>query len=125
MTDIAGRTHCCGMKGMKLCDDCPQNDPFAGARMNLPAVPAPDFDALRAQRNAALDEVAARLGAEGWNTGCLHHSRDACYCACTDGGPCEHDWNGVPYESPDGLEYSATCSRCGVLAMSHDLRTLP
>lgn len=55
-----------------------------------------------------------------------------CYCACPD-GPCQHIWDG-PTE-PIGLEegeppesalcWSSTCSRCGISAMSHDMRCGP
>lgn len=40
-------------------------------------------------------------------------------------GPCEHTWDGPGYESPDDRVWSATCSRCGCTAMSHDMRFLP
>lgn len=50
---------------------------------------------------------------------------NSCYCDCVNGGPCEHTWDGEPWESEDGRSWSATCSRCGMTAMSHDMRVLP
>jgi len=83
----------------------------------------PDFDALRAERNAQIGKWEAEMKAEGWDVGsCAHRDRNACYCACGNGGPCEHDWDGEPYQSTDGSTWSATCSKCGMTAMSHSLR---
>lgn len=86
----------------------------------------PDFAALRAARNAAVQAETQRL-AEEWGVP-LQSLRSsfnpaACYCACASGGPCEHDWDGQPCED-DGL-WSCTCSKCGTLEMSHSLRTAP
>lgn len=88
---------------------------------------APDFDALRASRNAAAQERAQKI-ADEWGVP-LQSLRstfnpDACYCACPS-GPCEHQWDGSGYESDGGRFWSATCSRCGTTAMSHDLRNAP
>lgn len=84
----------------------------------------PDFAALRAERNAKRREIEAEWAAEGYTFvgGCAHNDDDACYCACPH-GPCEHKWDGNPWESQDGLAMSVTCSRCGTTAMSHSLRT--
>lgn len=41
-----------------------------------------------------------------------------CACECPD-GPCEHKWDGVPEEGD--TYHSATCSRCGKSAISHDM----
>ena len=38
---------------------------------------------------------------------------------------CEHVWDGPGYMHADGCGWSATCSRCGLDAMSHDLRSGP
>jgi hypothetical protein len=38
---------------------------------------------------------------------------------------CDHVWDGEPYESEDGCISSATCSRCGAVAMYHDMRFGP
>lgn len=85
--------------------------------------PAPDFEALRAERNAARKEFAERMKADGWNvSGCMHNMNDACYCACPN-GPCEHTWDGPAFEG-DNL-FSATCSRCGVLSFTHSMRVMP
>lgn len=84
----------------------------------------PDFAALRAARNAERKKFEDEMRKEGWNIvhACAHNIDDACYCACASGGPCEHTWDGAPYESEDGCTYSATCSRCGTTAISHSLR---
>lgn len=85
----------------------------------------PDFDALRKKRN---DAVAARLEKFAAEHGVpvseivTTHNPQACYCACGTGGPCEHKWDGEPWESEDGCCWSTTCSRCGMTAMSHGMR---
>ena len=85
-----------------------------------------DFDALRAERNKQMDEFVAKMKAEGWEVSpCALRNKDACYCACGSGGPCEHDWNGPEYVSEDGCLSSATCSRCGMTAFSHSMRFAP
>lgn len=87
---------------------------------------APDFAALRAERNRRVQELHQRLADEhGVPMGALHttHDPNACYCACSAGGPCEHRWDGEPYES--GILSTKTCSRCGLTAFSHSMRTAP
>lgn len=42
-----------------------------------------------------------------------------CKCQCHD-GPCEHKFDG-PIIEFDG-DSSTTCSGCGMMAMSHDMR---
>lgn len=89
---------------------------------------APDFEALRTERNKRVEESMRRLAEEeGWEFGDMRSTfnPNACYCACGNGGPCEHNWDGPGYESEDGLCWSATCSRCGTTAMSHDMRNAP
>ena len=88
----------------------------------------PDFEALRAKRNAKALELRKQLADElgmaverTWSS----FNPNACYCACGTGGPCEHKWDGPEYESEDGRCFSVTCSRCGCTAMSHDLRNAP
>lgn len=46
-----------------------------------------------------------------------------CRCQCPD-GPCEHVWDGpgVDFENGGG---SVDCSRCGMVAMDHDLWVMP
>ena len=86
----------------------------------------PDFDALRAERNRRMEELRRRIASEeGVPPQSLRSTFDphACYCACGHGGPCEHSWDGEPYES-DGL-WTTTCSRCGMTAFSHSIRTAP
>lgn len=88
----------------------------------------PDFDALRAERNAAVYELVQRFAdEEGVPVDALRTTFDpnACYCACGSGGLCEHTWDGPVWVSEDGCTESATCARCGCTAMSHDMRTLP
>ena len=89
---------------------------------------APDFEALRARRNAAVQEMCQKI-ADEWGAP-LQSLRSnfnpaACYCACGTGGPCEHKWDGEGWESEDGCAWSATCSSCGCTAMSHDMRNAP
>ena len=89
----------------------------------------PDFEALRAERNRKRHEWEQKMIAEGWQISHCHHDDNACYCNCgyTKGlddpeHACEHVFDGEPYESPDGLMWSTTCSRCGITSMSHSMR---
>ena len=88
----------------------------------------PDFETLRARRNAEvrqhMQKLAEEIGVDP-DTMQSNFNPNSCYCACASGGPCEHKWDGEPYESDDGAVWSATCSRCGMTAMSHDLRNAP
>ncbi len=89
---------------------------------------SPDFEALRAERNAAQQELLKAFAAR--ESVPLQSVRStfnphACYCACASRGPCEHKWDGPDWESSDGCASSVTCSRCGCTAMSHDMRVLP
>ena len=84
-----------------------------------------NFDQLRAKRNAAILESHKKLEAEYGIKLRSNFNPDSCYCACGTGGPCEHKWDGEPWESDDGCAFSVTCSRCGGTAMSHDLRNAP
>lgn len=87
---------------------------------------APDFEALRAQRNAAVYERFKRFAdEEGVPVDALRTTFDpnACYCACSSGGPCEHKWDGPVWV--DTWTESATCSRCGCTAIGHDIRVGP
>jgi hypothetical protein len=91
---------------------------------------APDFEALRATRNASVLARTKKIADEyGIPLQSLRSSfnPNACYCACGSEprGPCEHKWDGHDYESEDGRCFSVTCSRCGTTAMSHDLRVMP
>lgn len=87
-----------------------------------------DFEALRSERNRSvmrsMQQIADELDVpvESLRS---NYNPDACYCACTSGGPCEHKWDGEPWESADGLGWSTTCSRCGCTSMGHDMRVLP
>ena len=88
----------------------------------------PDFEALRAERNRAMrtliENIAKEQGIPADQVRSTFNS-SACYCDCANHGPCEHTWDGEPWESEDRLCASATCSRCGMTAMSHDMRVLP
>ena len=47
-----------------------------------------------------------------------------CSCKCPD-GPCEHVWDGPEEVFDDGRGSSATCSRCKMTAMAHDMWVCP
>jgi hypothetical protein len=85
---------------------------------------APDFEALRAQRNAdfkkSVQRIAAQFHCEPEELSSTFNP-NACYCACTSGGPCEHRWDGEPVE--EGGLWTTTCSRCAMWAFSHSMRT--
>jgi hypothetical protein len=86
----------------------------------------PDFEALRARRNEAVRERNQRIAdEEGVPLQSLRSTfnPEACYCACSTGGPCEHSFSGW-HDLGDGL-FSQVCSRCGASAFSHSLRTVP
>lgn len=55
-------------------------------------------------------------------------TRCRCECSPEGGRKCEHQWDGegtsVTYEDGGGME-SASCSKCGMLAIDHDLWVLP
>lgn len=85
---------------------------------------APDFADLRARRNAKVQEQIKKLAdelGEPLQSMRTRFDPNACYCACGTGGPCEHKWDGEGWESEDGCVWSATCSRCGLTALSHDI----
>lgn len=88
---------------------------------------AAEIVALRAERNEKRREWEREMAADGWQVSshCAHTADSACYCDCGNGGLCEHKWDGEPWQSADGCGWSATCSRCGITAMSHSLRTAP
>lgn len=86
---------------------------------------APDFDALRAERNAAVQKIIEAVAKEqGWPVSEVKTSfnPDACYCDCAGGGPCEHKWDGPIFRDEDDCMRSTTCSRCGLTSFSHDIR---
>ena len=88
----------------------------------------PDFEALRAKRNASvqksIEDAAKRNG--GVRAKTMHNfDFNACYCACSTGGPCEHDFSGGYRKCMDGMGAEQVCKRCGMGAMSHTLRTAP
>jgi hypothetical protein len=87
-------------------------------------VDPPDFEALRAKRNQRFSEQLKKMAEElgiPQEKLLVSQNPDACYCACSTNGPCEHKWNGEGVEI--GNSWSVTCSRCGCTALSHDMRT--
>lgn len=87
-----------------------------------------EFDELKRKRDEGLRAIVEATCKEmGWNpakTGFHCSSMSGCYCACPD-GPCQHVWGGPEWTSDDGCGSSATCSRCGEVAMFHDMRCAP
>jgi hypothetical protein len=85
-----------------------------------------EFDELKRKRDASIAASIDKLCVEkGWDrTKIGFHVSNAghCYCACPE-GPCQHIWDG-PEETGDNYS-SATCSRCGCSAISHDMRCGP
>lgn len=65
------------------------------------------------RRDDGSDEPQLQIFACGAST-------KGCGCSCPD-GPCEHRWDGPEWESDDSLASSVTCSRCGMIKMSHDI----
>lgn len=96
------------------------------SRTKMPRPSDAEFDELKRKRDEATSAaVLAICAEEGWDPAMVSvHSSHAgnCYCACPD-GPCQHVWDGKPYE--EDCCWSATCSRCGTLALSHDMRVGP
>lgn len=90
--------------------------------------PKPDFAALRAKRDAAIEETIRSVCAKwGWDRSkaAVHVSgAGGCYCACGTGGPCEHEFSGWR-EIDGGLGGEQFCRLCGTGAMSHMLRYAP
>lgn len=85
-----------------------------------------EFEVLKAKRDAAISAVVdAFCRDQGWDRSEAHvhvsHS-GGCYCACPE-GPCQHVWGGKPWQ--DENSFSVTCSRCGEIALYHDLRFAP
>ena len=101
------------------------NPPPSHATPRLKIV-KPDFEALRAKRDAAWTEMVEKVAMD-WGTtpdkvqtfGRPH----GCYCACPD-GPCEHEFSGWR-EFEDGRGGEPVCRLCGMGAMAHDLRCAP
>jgi hypothetical protein len=50
-------------------------------------------------------------------------STGTCICECSTGGSCEHVWDG-PWFMENNMG-TATCSRCGMKAIDHDIWVLP
>lgn len=97
--------------------------------MSTTARPRPtdeEFAELARKRDeAGAEAVRAACERMGWEPAkvAFHASHAGkCYCACPE-GPCQHIWDGP--EWADDNSSSATCSRCGEVAMFHDLRCAP
>lgn len=88
--------------------------------------PKPDFAALRAKRDAAIEETIRSVCAKwGWDRSkaAVHVSgAGGCYCDCARGGPCEHEFTGWREIGNGGEQF---CRLCGMGAMSHMLRYAP
>ena len=87
---------------------------------------APDFEALRAKRNAdteaMLREVLVSMGGDQNQPVRSCFDPNACYCTCgTEDHVCEHNFKGWR-EFHDGRGGETVCERCGMGAMSHTLR---
>ena len=83
----------------------------------------PDFEELRRKRNEAMQEIINSFArSQGVDPSEVKStfSPDACYCACPD-GPCEHAF----IRESGQKAYDSKCKRCGLSAMSHDLRVAP
>jgi hypothetical protein len=94
-----------------------------------PVVDKPDFEALRAKRNAAVAEVisaaAKRLGIKEGEPVHSSFNPHACYCACATKGPCEHDfkgWRDLTDDEGNVNGGETFCERCSMGSMSHSLR---
>lgn len=94
----------------------------------------PDFEKLRADRDEAVSKIATdmakdmarRAGKPEAEIESVHINygggTSECYCACADGGPCEHDFSGWR-EFDDGNGGEQYCQRCGMGAMAHTMWT--
>ena len=94
-----------------------------------------DFAKLARERDEQLEKtISAIAKSRGWDPEkvSVHINRGGssaqCYCACPD-GPCQHDWTGlgqdVLNDNDEPCGFEVTCARCGMGAMSHDLRFMP
>lgn len=91
----------------------------------------PDFNKLRAERDAAIEKIVREVATKWWGdkaaeVAAAHINYGGgtkeCYCACADGGPCEHVFSGWR-EFEDGRGGETFCEKCGTGAMSHSLAT--
>lgn len=88
---------------------------------------APDFDKLRAERDANLEKLIDAVCQErGWDRSQVgvHVSPSGCYCACPE-GPCEHVFSGWRTWEDEGGGGGGEqfCEKCGTGSMSHSMRT--
>lgn len=87
-----------------------------------------DFEALRKQRNDAIRKmIEDETLRNGWDPKTVTHNFDfnSCYCACVEGGPCEHDfkgWKDLHNSNGEVCGGERVCARCGMGAMAHSLR---
>lgn len=84
----------------------------------------PDFEALRAKRNAAVDEMVRRFTGGKYSSNSF--DKNSCYCSCgSEENLCEHNfegWRDLMDADGNVLGGETVCSRCGMGAMSHSLR---
>jgi hypothetical protein len=102
--------------------------------LSRPTLTEAEFDELKRKRDEGISEIvrafAAQHGGDPDKVG-VHVSygggTPTCYCACADGGPCQHVWNGPAQDILDDEDEvcgsEVTCSRCGMGSMSHSLAT--
>ena len=91
----------------------------------------PDFEALRKARDETMQKVISELAEKhGWAAPVVHANygggSSACYCACADGGPCEHEfdgWEDIEDDEGNVCGGQQICKRCGTGAMSHSMST--
>ena len=78
-----------------------------------------EFDELKRKRDANIREWFRK---RGWAPPRLKSEfASTCYCNCPV-GPCQHEWVGWVKLENGG---SRVCSRCGMTAISHDMRCGP
>lgn len=85
-----------------------------------------DFTKLRAERDEAIQRIAREVHIKlGGDPGApvTFHSCDlgGCYCACAEGGPCEHQFSGWR-EFDDGCGGEQVCSKCGAGGYKNGVR---
>lgn len=87
-----------------------------------------EFDELKRKRDeglrAVVEATCKKMGWDPAKVGVHASHAGECYCACPD-GPCQHVWDGPEWVSEDECGSSVTCSRCGEVAMFHDMRNAP
>lgn len=94
-----------------------------------------EFDALKRERDEGIRKLLRDVRKQVWpdapdDESLQFHCSDyeaICYCACPD-GPCQHEfsgWRDIHNDDGEVCGGEQFCSRCGMGAMSHSMRTLP